>query len=96
MSADAIATPAYPREGCPACKGPVEMTVLTCDLDEEHERWTCLDTDCGEDEIREDDLARVENEGQYLGTDALDPARVLKAGKVMPSMVEWVKARVKA
>jgi hypothetical protein len=83
----------FPRDGCPECKGAVEAEILTCDLGEEHERWRCLD--CGEDQLREEDLVTVQAE-DVPPDETLDVAKVLKAGRVMPALVSWVKARVKS
>lgn len=82
----------FPRDGCPECKGKVEPEMVTCDLDEEHERWRCVA--CDEDDLTEDDLIRVYAE-DVPPDETLDVAKVLQAGRVMPALVPWVKARVK-
>lgn len=84
----------YPRDGCPDCKGPVECEVVTCNYDHEHEVWECQNDACGADELREDDLVWVKSADEYPTEPVLDPAAELKAGRVMPSLVPWVKARV--
>lgn len=85
----------YPRDGCPECNGPVKAVLVTCDLDEEHERWDCQNKDCNETSIHEDDLVRVNGPEEYPVEEMLDVAAELKAGRVMPSLVPWVKARVR-
>ncbi len=73
------------RDGCPECEGPVVAVLITCDLGEEHVRYEC--TDCGEDAIRESELVTVTE------SDLLDAAAELQAGRVLPALVPWVKAR---
>lgn len=77
----------YPRNGCPDCGGPVTEILLTCDLDEDHERWKCKD--CDECDLRDDDLITVSGP-----PDTLDLAALLQAGKVLPEFVDWVKSKV--
>jgi hypothetical protein len=87
----------YPRWACPECGGPVEAVVVTCDLDEDHERWNCLDPECDAwDDMAEDDLKWItEAPAGYTPPDPiLDPAALLKAGKVLPSYREWVSKKV--
>ena len=78
----------YPRNGCPACQGRVAAVQVTCDLDEEHERWEC--EDCDDFDLRGDEIITVY--GPPDGT--LDAAALLQAGHVLPSLVSWVKSRV--
>lgn len=88
----------YPREGCPECHGPVTAVLVTCDMDEEHERFNCKNETCRERDICEDDLVWVKSVEDYpAGLEeaaTLNAADLLATGKVMPSLREWVTQRV--
>lgn len=91
--------PEYPRDGCPRCYFPVRAVMVTCDMDEEHERWQCQNVKCGYDEINEYELVTVNSAADMehaddVVDDTLDAAALLKANKVLPSLSDWVKARV--
>lgn len=91
--------PEYPRDGGPRCYFPVRAVMVTCDMDEEHERWQCQNVKCGYDEINEYELVTVNSAADMehaddVVDDTLDAAALLKANKVLPSLSDWVKARV--